>query len=88
MFVATWLAVPFCTVNVNVSVPPPAFGWKNRPLVRQLGRKARKGVEPNDRHDSPDVELAASRLRPHTLDELLRDDERAAGEDADDPSCR
>jgi hypothetical protein len=52
-------------------------------FVKQLGRKAQKGVEPNDRHYSREVELAASRLRPEELDELLRDGEGAVEDEAE-----
>jgi hypothetical protein len=51
-------------------------------FVRQLGRKAQKGVEPNDRHYSREVELAASRLRAEALDELLRDGEHDIADEA------
>jgi hypothetical protein len=44
-------------------------------FVRQYGRRAQKGVEPNDRHYSRDLERTVRRLDPKTLDSLLRDDE-------------
>jgi len=44
-------------------------------LVKQVGRKAQKGVEPNDRRHSREVELAMTRLAPDELDHLLRDGE-------------
>ncbi len=48
-----------------------------RLFVTKVGRKAQKGVEPNDRKHSTDVERAASQLKPAEFDSLLR------GEDDD-----
>jgi hypothetical protein len=44
-------------------------------LVKQVGRKAQKGVQSNDRRHSREVELAMTRLAPEELDRLLRDGE-------------
>jgi hypothetical protein len=44
-------------------------------FVRQYGRKAQRGVEPNDRRYSRDIEKALKQLRPEELDALMRDDE-------------
>jgi hypothetical protein len=44
-------------------------------FIRQYGRKAQKGVEPNDRSYDPAIERAIKHLRPEELDRLLRDDE-------------
>jgi hypothetical protein len=40
-------------------------------FVRQYGRKAQKGVEPNDRRYDKDVEREVKRMDPITLDRLL-----------------
>jgi hypothetical protein len=44
-------------------------------FVRQYGRKAQRGMEPNDRRYSRDVERALKQLKPDELDSLIRDDE-------------
>jgi hypothetical protein len=45
-------------------------------FVRQYGRKAQKGVEPNDRRYDREIGAnAVRRLKPTVMDELLRDDE-------------
>jgi hypothetical protein len=44
-------------------------------FIRQYGRKAQRGVEPNDRCYSRDVERALKQLKPEELDSLIRDDE-------------
>ena len=44
-------------------------------FIRQYGRKAQKGVEPNDRRYDKDVEREVKRMDPITLDRLMRDDE-------------
>ena len=44
-------------------------------FVRQYGRKAQRGIEPNDRRYDRDVERAVRQLKPEELDALLRDDE-------------
>jgi hypothetical protein len=46
-----------------------------RTFVVKYGRKAQKGVEPNDRRYDEDVEKAVKRMKPEKLDKLLRDDE-------------
>jgi hypothetical protein len=48
---------------------------KVRVFVNQYGRKAQKGVEPNDRHYDEKVGGAVKRMKPAQLDELLREDE-------------
>lgn len=45
-------------------------------FVKDYGRKAQKGVEPNDRRYSREVEQIAKRLPPDELDALLRDGEQ------------
>jgi hypothetical protein len=47
-----------------------------RRFVDQYGRKAQKGIEPNDRAYDRNVEKTVKRMRPEQLDELLRDDEK------------
>jgi len=47
-------------------------------LIRQYGRKAAPGWDPNDRGYDRDVEAAIKRMDPVELDRLLR------GEDEDD----
>jgi hypothetical protein len=44
-------------------------------FVQRYGRKAQRGVEPNDRRYSRDVEKALKQLKPEHLDSLMRDDE-------------
>ncbi len=44
-------------------------------FLRQCGRKAQRGTEPNDRRHSRDVEKALKHLKPEELDSLMRDDE-------------
>jgi hypothetical protein len=47
-----------------------------RRFVKQYGRKAQKGIEPNDRTYDRKVEETVKRMKPEQLDELLRDDEK------------
>ena len=44
-------------------------------FVKQYGRKAQKGAEPDDRRQSWEVERRVRHMDPLTLDGLLRDDE-------------
>jgi hypothetical protein len=44
-------------------------------FVQQYGRKAQKGVEPNDRKYDKKVERTVKQMKPDELDRLLRDDE-------------
>jgi len=44
-------------------------------FVRQYGRKAQKGIEPNDRRFNEDVERAVKRMDPTVFDGLMREDE-------------
>ena len=44
-------------------------------FLRQYGRKAQRGVEPNDRRYSREVEKALKQLKPEALDVLMRNDE-------------
>jgi hypothetical protein len=44
-------------------------------FVQQYGRKAQRGMEPNDRRYSRDVEKALKQLKPDELDSLMRDDQ-------------
>lgn len=46
-----------------------------RLFVQRYGRKAQKGVEPNDRRYGREAERALKRLEPMDLDRLIRDDE-------------
>jgi hypothetical protein len=43
-------------------------------FVQQYGRKAQRGVEPNDRRYSRKTERKLKRMKPERLDELLRDE--------------
>jgi hypothetical protein len=47
-----------------------------RRFVEQYGRKAQKGIEPNDRTYDRKVEKTVKRMKPERLDELLRDHEK------------
>jgi hypothetical protein len=44
-------------------------------FVQRYGRRAQRGVEPNDRRYSREVEKALKQLKPEELDSLMRDDE-------------
>jgi hypothetical protein len=44
-------------------------------FVQRYGKKAQRGVEPNDRRYDRDVERALKQLKPDALDSLMRDDE-------------
>jgi hypothetical protein len=44
-------------------------------FVQQYGRQAQRGIEPNDRRYSRDVEKTLKQLKPDELDSLMRDDE-------------
>ena len=44
-------------------------------FVRQYGRKAVKGSDPNDRRYDRGVEKSVKRMRPEKLDRLLHDDD-------------
>ncbi len=46
-------------------------------FVQQYARKAQKSGEPNDRSYSREVEQAAKRMKPESLDLLLRNDDDA-----------
>jgi hypothetical protein len=43
--------------------------------VKQVGRKAQKGVEPNDRRYDREIERQARRMSPLEFDALLRADD-------------
>jgi hypothetical protein len=42
-------------------------------LVKQIGRKAQKGVEPNDRRVDEKLKRKLKHLKPEAMDSLLRD---------------
>ena len=44
-------------------------------FLKQYGRKAQKGREPNDRGYDPEVENFLMRLKPEDLDRLINDRE-------------
>jgi hypothetical protein len=44
-------------------------------FMQRYGRKAQRGVEPNDRRYNRDLERALKQLKSEVLDSLLRDDE-------------
>ena len=44
-------------------------------FAQQYGRKAQRGVEPNDRRYSREMERKLKQLKPERLDLLMRDDE-------------
>jgi hypothetical protein len=46
-----------------------------RRFIQQYGRKAQKGVEPNDRKYQHETQGAVRRMKPAELDEILREDE-------------
>jgi hypothetical protein len=52
--------------------------WMERQVgtfLRLYGRRAQRGVEPNDRGYDPEVESYLRRLKPEELDRLLHGDE-------------
>jgi len=44
-------------------------------FIQQYGRKAQKGVEPNDRRLTKDLTQTIKQMDPVEFDHLLRDDE-------------
>jgi len=44
-------------------------------FVKQYGRKAQKGLEPNDRRYDGKIETRVKQMHPEDLDRLLRDGE-------------
>lgn len=44
-------------------------------FTKQYGRKAQKGMEPNDRRYPREIERKAKRMPPEVLDQLLRGEE-------------
>jgi hypothetical protein len=44
-------------------------------FVKQYGRKAQKGVEPNDRRFDEDVQRRVKQMNPLEFDRLIREDE-------------
>jgi hypothetical protein len=44
-------------------------------FVQQNARRAQKGMDPNDRHYSREIEQVAKRMKPESLDRLLRNDD-------------
>jgi hypothetical protein len=44
-----------------------------RLFVKQVGRQAQRGVEPNDRHYDPDFAKAVRRMHPEEFDAFLRE---------------
>jgi len=44
-------------------------------FVQEYGRKAQKGIEPNDRRYEREIEKVVTRMKPDELDKLLRDGE-------------
>jgi hypothetical protein len=42
-------------------------------FIRQYARKRQKGMEPNDRSYSRDLEKKIKRMKPAALDDLLKD---------------
>lgn len=44
-------------------------------FLKEVGRKAQKGVEPNDRRDSYDLGDKIRKISPEQMDQLMREDE-------------
>lgn len=57
-------------------------------FVRQYGRKAQKGVEPNDRKYNKNVQRRIGQMDPLELDRLMREDEDTAQRDSEMPGRR
>jgi len=47
-----------------------AAGWQL--FVKQIGRKAQRGIEPNDRKHSVKMDRRLRRMRPEDFDQLTR----------------
>ena len=47
-------------------------------FLKQFGRKAQKGREPNDRHYSRELESKLRAVPPEQLDRLIREDDDGA----------
>lgn len=45
-----------------------------RLFVRQYARKAKRGIDPNDRHYSREVERKIKQMKPEDVDRLMRGD--------------
>ncbi len=45
-----------------------------RRFVQPYGRRAQRGMEPNDRHFDPEIEKAVQCMSPEDLDRLMQDD--------------
>lgn len=61
--------------KLNASEKRELQGTDLRQFMREYGRKAQKGQEPNDRGYSRDAEKRVKRMKPEELDKLLRDDD-------------
>lgn len=46
--------------------------------LKQVGKKAQKGTEPNDRQDTYGLNQSVRRIPPEEMDLLMREDEDAA----------
>ena len=44
-------------------------------FVREYGRRAQRGIEPNDRRCDREIEKVVRRMSPEELDRFLREDE-------------
>jgi len=53
-------------------------------FVKEYGRKAQRGVEPNDRHYDRKVEKLIKQMDPMELSELLNEEQTSEPEDVSD----
>jgi len=60
-------------LNVSDRRARKAAAWQL--FVKQIGRKAQRGVEPNDRKHSVGMDRSLRRMRPEDFDRLARDGE-------------
>jgi hypothetical protein len=57
-------------LNVAEKRERTAAGWQL--FVKLIGRKAQRGVEPNDRKHSKKADVRLRRMRPEEFDRLIR----------------
>lgn len=61
--------------KVNAAEKRALRAEKFRMFVKQVGRKAQKNTEPNDRKHDKAVERQMKQMKPEQFDDLLRDGE-------------
>jgi len=64
--------------SMAISHKPHLLAEELERFVRQYGRKAQRGIEPNDRRYSRKAEKVMCRLRPEDLSKILAEGDEAA----------